>query len=120
MSDEFDPIPESNYSPFWPLLILLIGFFGWFAVQDYELNVARIAYDKQFQAAVPTLNDAQTIGNRYVALMEDLVQTARDQKDPVAQQIVREAIQSGLIHVSPPTGTNSTANPAEPAPAPAK
>jgi predicted negative regulator of RcsB-dependent stress response len=111
MSDEFDS-SEINYSSFWPLLILLVGFILWLTFQDYELNNQRSAYSKQFQAALPTITEARNIGDRYVALMKDLVQTSA--KDQYAAQIVKDAIQAGLIHVNPPTGTNSTSTPTEP------
>jgi len=108
MSEEFDHNPEINtYSSFWPLLILTIGLLIWSGYQVYATNSQRSAYDKQFQAAIPTINEAQNIGTRYVALMKDLVQTA--QKDSAAAQIVKDAIQAGLIHVNPPAGnTNAT------------
>jgi len=118
MSDEYDPIPDNSYSPFWPLLIIVTGLLIWFAVQDYELNGQRSAYnkqfeDKQFQA---TIAEAQNIETRYVALMKDLVQTAQKEgKDSVAAKIVNDAIQGGLIHIQQ-NATNSAGTPAEPTP----
>ena len=117
MSDEFEHIPENNYSTFWPLLILMIGLLVWSGYQVYATNSQRSVYDKQFQAALPTINEAQNIGTRYVALMKDLVQTSA--KDPAAAQIVKDAIAAGLIHVQP-NSTNSAATPAEPTPTPSK
>ena len=115
MSDEFDTNPDNNYSSFWPLLILIIGVFIWIAVQDYELNIQRNAYnaqldDKRLQTA---LAETQTIETKYKALMGDLYQTA--QKDPTAAQIVKDAVQLGMIHIQP-NATNSAAAPAEPTP----
>src|ERR1700692_241593 len=113
MSDEFDPIPDNSYSTFWPLFILIIGLLIWSGYQVYATNSQRSVYDQQFQAALPTINEAQNIATRYKALMSDLYQTA--QKDPVAAQIVKDAIQAGMIHVQP-NSTNSAGTPAQPAP----
>jgi len=116
MSDEFDQNPENNFSPFWPLLILVSGLFLWSAYQVYATNSQRSVYDKQFQAALPTINEAQNVSTRYVALMKDLVETSA--KDPAAAEIVKAAIAANLIHVNPnANGTNSTATPAAPTPA---
>jgi hypothetical protein len=108
MSDEFDHSPESNFSAFWPLLILILAFIGFFAFQDYQLNRQRVAYstqfaDPQFQSA---MTQADNVSARYVALMKDLVDTA--QKDPAAADIVKAAIAANLIHVQP-NATNSAA-----------
>jgi len=118
MSDEFDQNPENNnYSTFLPLLILVSGLLLWSGYQVYAQNSQRSVYDKQFQAAIPTINEAQAVGNRYVALMKDLVQTA--QKDSYAKQIVNDAIKAGLIQVQP-NATNSAGAPVAPTPTPAK
>jgi len=114
MSDEFDPTPDSNYSPFWPLLILVSGLFIWSAYQVYATNSQRNVYNKQFQSAIPAISQAQNVGNRYEALLKDLIETS--QKDPVAADIVKAAIQAGLIHIRP-KDTNATTNPAPPTPA---
>jgi Tfp pilus assembly protein PilV len=111
MSDEFDHNPENNYSAFWPLLILTVGLLGWMGYQDYATNSQRSVYDKQFQAAIPTINEAQNVSTRYVSLMKDLVQTA--QKDTYAAQIVKDAIKANMIQVHP-NATNSDTTPAEP------
>jgi hypothetical protein len=118
MSDEFDHNPENNYSPFWPLFILTIGLFLWSGYQVYATNSQRSVYDKQFQAALPTITEAQNVSTRYVALMKDLVETAQKEgKDSVAAKIVSDAIQAGLIHVQPnANGTNSVATPDQPTP----
>jgi hypothetical protein len=113
MSDEFDNDEDNDYSSFWPLLILVSGLLIWFAFQDYELNFQRSAYDKQFQSELTTISEAQTIENKYVALMNDLYQTSA--KDPVAAQIVKDAIQAGWVHVQP-NAANSTATPADSTP----
>ena len=117
MSDEFDHNPENNYSTFWPLLILIIGLLGWSAYQVYAANSQRSVYNKQFQAALPTITEAQNVSARYVALMKDLVQTSA--KDQYAAQIVKDAIQAGLIHVQQ-NATNGAGTPVAPTPTPAK
>jgi hypothetical protein len=115
MSDDFEHNPENNFSPFWPLLILISGLFLWSAYQVYATNSQRNVYDHQFQGALPTINEAQNVSTRYVALMKDLVETSA--KDPAAAQIVKDAIAAGLIHVQQnPNGTNSAANPTAPTP----
>jgi hypothetical protein len=111
MSDEFDLTPDNNYSTFWPLLILVSGFLIWFGIQDYGLNSQRSADEKQFQAALPTINEAQNVSTKYKALVNDLFQTA--QKDPAAAQIVKDAIQAGMLRVQQ-NATNSVATPAAP------
>jgi len=118
MSDEFESNPESNYSPFWPLLILLIGVFVWSGYQVYATNSQRSVYAKEFDNAKPTIVQAQNISTRYVALMKDLVQTSAH--DEAAQKIVQEAIKAGLIQVQQnPNGTNApTATTPAPADAP--
>jgi hypothetical protein len=113
MSDEFEPNPENNFSTFWPLLILISGLFIWSGYQVYATNSQRVVYDKQFQAAIPTITEAQNVSTRYVALMKDLVETSA--KDPAAAQIVKDAIQAGLIHVQP--NANGTNAPSAEAPA---
>ena len=115
MSDEFDNNPDNNFSCFWPLLILVIGLFIWSGYQDWAMNKQRSYNAAQFQAALPTINDAQNVGARYVALMKDLVQTA--QKDPAAAQIVKDAIKANMIQVQQ-NATNGTATPVAPTPTP--
>ncbi len=113
MSDEFEQNPENTFSSFWPLLILIVGMFVWASYQVYATNSQRIVFEKQFQAALPTITEAQNVSTRYVALMKDLVETSA--KDPAAAQIVKDAIAAGLIHVQPnANGTNSVAAPAAP------
>jgi cytoskeletal protein RodZ len=113
MSDEFEHNPENNFSSFWPLLILTVGLLGWLMYQVWSTNQQRRLLDQQFQNEVPTITEAQNVSTRYVALMKDLVETSA--KDPAAAQIVKDAIQAGLIHVQPnANGTNSTAAPAAP------
>jgi hypothetical protein len=113
MSDEFDQDTEHTYSSFWPLFIVVVGLFLWSGYQVYATNSQRVVYDKQFEAAVPTITQAQNLSTRYVSLMKDLVETSA--KDPAAAQIVKDAIAAGLIHVQQPAGgTNSAATPAAP------
>jgi hypothetical protein len=117
MSEEFDPSSEPNFSSFWPLLILIVGLMLWFGFQDYELNKQRNNLNSQVQANLEAYNEAQNISTHYVALMKDLVHTA--QTDQAAADIVKAAIQAGLIHVQP-NATNSAGTPAAPAPDAAK
>jgi hypothetical protein len=117
MSDEFDHIPENNFSSFWPLLILMIGLLVWSGYQVYATNSQRNVYDKQFQAAIPTITEAQNMSTRYVALMKDLIETSA--KDPAAADIVKAAAAAGLIHIQP-NPTNSAGTPADPTAAPSK
>lgn len=114
MSEEFDPSTgsETTFTAFIPLAILLSGFIIWFGFQDYELNVQRSALNRQFNASLPTISEAQQINARYVALMKDLVQTAAS--DDNAKAIVNDAIKVGLLHEQP--GTNAPGTPAPPAP----
>ena len=112
MSDEFDPNSESRFTSFIPLTIALSGFILWFLFQDYELNNQRSALNHNFQAAVPTISEAQQVSQRYVSLMRDLVKTA--QTDDAAKSIVNDAIKAGLIRVQP----NATAAPDASATAP--
>jgi predicted negative regulator of RcsB-dependent stress response len=97
MSDDFDSGAEPTFSPFYPLLILICGLLIWFGYQDYASNAMRSAGSRQFQAALPTITQAQAMQNRYVALMKDLAQTAS--KDPAAAQIVNDAVKAGWIRV---------------------
>jgi len=110
MSDEFNQTHEESYSSFWPVFILLLALITWFGLQDFQLIRQRAAFQTQLDNAGPTLTDAGNISNRYVSLMQDLVQTA--QKDTVATQIVKDAIAGGLIKVN--QGTNAAGTPAAP------
>ena len=113
MSDEFDQTPDSTFSSFWPLFILVTGLLLWSGYQVYATNSQRVVFDKQFQAAVPTITEAQNVSTRYVALMKDLVETSA--KDPAAADIVKAAIQAGLIHVQPNNTNSAAATPPAPA-----
>ncbi len=117
MSDEYEAI-ETSYSAFVPLLVLLIGALIWIGYLDFAQNSQRSVYNQQFTAAVPTINAAQDVGNKYVALMKDLLQTSS--KDQYAAQIVKDAIKAGWIRVNPAgtpmAGTNTTTTPAAPTP----
>jgi hypothetical protein len=99
MSDEFDPNSEPRFTSFIPLTIALSGFIIWFLFQDYGLNAQRSALNRNFQAALPTISEAQQVSQRYVSLMRDLVKTA--QTDDAAKTIVNDAIKAGLIRVQP-------------------
>jgi len=109
MSDEFESTSENHYSPFWPLLILVIGLLVWSGYQVYATNKQRTLNEQQFQTALPTITQAQNVSTRYVALMKDLVETA--QKDPAAADIVKAAIAANLIHVAPKDTNAPSATP---------
>lgn len=109
MSDDYDNV---RYSSFWPVIILLSGLLMWSGYQVFAANSQRGVYGKEFQNAIPTINAAENVQTKYVALMKDLIQTSA--KDPYAAQIVKEATQAGLLHVNPSSDTNSTTTPAAP------
>jgi hypothetical protein len=100
MSEEYD---SSNvyYSPFWPLTIVLVGFIAWLGYQIFFLNEQRNAYNSQIQQAMPMLQQSQIAQTRLVNLMKDLAQTSAT--DPYAKQIMKAAIDAGLVRVSPAT-----------------
>jgi cytoskeletal protein RodZ len=109
MSDEYEQSSETHYSAFWPLCILLIGLLVWSGYQVWSTNKQRSVNEQQFQAAYPTIKEAQDVSTRYVALMKDLVETA--QKDPAAADIVKAAIAANLIHVQPKDTNSASATP---------
>ncbi len=118
MSEEYD---NSNvyYSPFWPFVILLAGFSIWLGYQIYALNAQRAALNAQFEQVAPTVSQAQTAQVRLVSLLKDLAETST--KDQYANAILKEAIDAGIIRVTPnaPAGANS-ATPAASSSTPAK
>ncbi len=115
MSYEFNNDSDSaTFSPFYPLLILLIGLIGWSGYQVFAANSQRSVYNQQFQSAIPTINQAQNIKDRYVALMKDLIETSA--KNANAAGIVKEATQAGLLKVTQPDA-GASAGAAAPAPA---
>jgi hypothetical protein len=100
MSEEFESSSiEPKFTSFIPLTILLSGVILWLGYQDIELNKQRSALNQNFQNAMPTIGEAQNISQRYVSLMKDLVNTAKD--DEAAKNIVNDAIKAGLIKVQP-------------------
>ncbi len=103
MSEEFDHSNGPTFTSFIPLTILLAAFIIWFGFQDYVLNAQRRGLNNEFQSAVPSVSEAQTVSKRYVDLMRDLVQTA--QKDDDAKAIVNAAIKAGLIQQKPNTNS---------------
>jgi len=120
MSDEFENTPDNNYSTFWPLLIVVCGLLIWSGYQDWAANKQRSLNSQQYQAATPTILEAQNIGNAYVALMKDLVETAaKEGKDSPAAKIVNDAVKATWIQVQP-NATNSAGAPIAPTPTPAK
>jgi cytoskeletal protein RodZ len=117
MSEEYDneSTSTSAYSPFYPLLILLVGLIIWSGYQVFMANQQRSANAAQIAQAMPQIVQAQNIKDRYVALMKDLIETAG--KDPQAAGIVKEATAAGLLRVQqPPPGADTNA-PAASAPA---
>lgn len=120
MSEEFDNDSTSTgtYSPFWPLLILILGFVIWLGYGDFIAFRQQSFLNQQFDAAKPTLAAAQNWQGRYGSIMKDLNDTSS--KDTAAAAILKDAvqagIQSGLIRVQP--GTNTTPTPAAPAKTP--
>jgi len=114
MSEEYDHDSTTTFSPFYPLLILLIGLIIWSGYQVFMANSQRSANAAQIQQAMPTIQQAQNIKDRYVALMKDLIETAA--KDQQAAAIVKEATAAGLLRVQPPAPGDTNA-PAASAPA---
>jgi hypothetical protein len=115
MSDEYNN-DSPTFSPFYPLLVLLIGLVAWSGYQVFAANSQRSVYNQQFQAAIPTINQAQNIKDRYVALMKDLIETSS--KNANAAGIVKEATQAGLLRVTQPAaGDAGSTNSAPAAPA---
>jgi hypothetical protein len=114
MSDEFDSssVDSNNvyYSPFWPMAIVLIGFIIWLGYQLFTLNEQRTAMNSQLEQMQPTLQQAQMAQNRLISLLKDLAQTSS--KDQYAAQIMREAVQAGLLRVSPNTNAATAGSPA--------
>jgi hypothetical protein len=113
MSDEFDHSSEPRFSSFIPLTIALGALILWFLFQDYELNAQRSALNQNIAKAKSTVDEANQVSLRYVALMKDLVKTA--QTDPAADAIVKDAIKAGLIRVQPNAATGEAAPAAPPA-----
>jgi hypothetical protein len=116
MSEEYDNESIATFSPFYPLLILLVGMIVWMGYQDFMLNSQRSQAAAQIQSAMPNISQAQNVKDRYIALMKDLIDTAG--KDQQAAQIVKEATAAGLLRVQqPPAGeAGSTNAPAAAAP----
>jgi hypothetical protein len=77
------------YSPFAPLLILLIGLILWSGYQMGLTYMQASELSAEFKAAQPEITAAQNLRTRLYSLAQDLVETAP--KDPYAAQIVKEA-----------------------------
>lgn len=77
------------YSPFVPLLILLIGLILWSGYQMCLTYAQASELAAEFKAAQPEITAAQNLRTRLYSLAQDLVETAP--KDPYAAQIVKEA-----------------------------
>jgi len=108
---------NESFSPFYPLLVLLVGLILWLGYQDFEANLQRSALSAQLQAAVPSLTQAKNIQDRYVALMKDLIETATTGKNEKAAAIVKEAQAAGLLRVQQPAPGEAGASAGAPAPA---
>jgi hypothetical protein len=117
MSEEYEVETESTFSPFWPLLILVVGLNLWLGYQVLIVGLQQHQLNEQFFApsTQQTLQASKNWQDRYGAILKDLNDNA---KDPAAASILKDAvqagIQSGLIRVQP--GTNTTATPAAPTP----
>jgi hypothetical protein len=99
-------------SLFWALLLVILALLLWFGVQDYQINSQRLAYNRQWREAQPSLAEAQNIKKHYTGLLKDLIETS--QKDAAAKAIVDAAVRGGMIEM------RNTGKPASaPAPAPA-
>ncbi len=85
--EEYEEVYE--YSPFWPLLILLVGLTLWAGYQLYAMNTQRMSIVAEYQQLAPNLEPAQTIQKRFYAFCQDLYQSSA--KDQYAAQIVKEA-----------------------------
>lgn len=110
MSEEYDS-NNAYYSPFWPIMIVLIGFILWLSVQVVYLVEQQVTAKTELTKMGPTLQRANVAQTRLLALLKDLAQTSA--KDPYAAQIMKEAENAGLIQVRP-NNTNETASPAAP------
>jgi len=115
MSEEYDDNESIAFSPFYPLLVLLIGLILWAGYQVYAANSQRSVYEQQFQSAIPAINQAQNVKDRYVALMKDLIETSA--KNTNAATIVKEATAAGLLRVQQPAAGAEAGTNAAPAPA---
>ncbi len=115
--EEYEEVYE--YSPFWPLLILLVGLTLWAGYQLYAMNTQRMAIVSEYQQLAPNIEPARNIQNRFFAFCQDPYQSRA--KDQYAAQIVREA---GIRFTPGPgaagaTGADAT-TPASSTSAPAK
>ena len=116
MSDDFTTEEEVEalpvyFSPFWPLLILMVGFTLWLGYQDFELNAQRSALVAEFTEAGPTIESAEKLQARYNSMMKDLIDSSSKDSDiaAIAKVGVQAGIQAGLIHVKKSdTDTNSS------------
>lgn len=116
MSDDFDN--EPSYSPFWPLLIFLVGFALSLTYQLYVVNAQRVLFSQQFQTLLPVVNQAQGAKAKLYAVAEDLLKTSA--KNQYAAQIVKESniqIRPNGAGAAPAAAPATTASPS---PAPAK
>ena len=86
---EVHAVLEPVYSPFWPLLILVIGLVLWSGYQMTLTYAQASELSAEFKAAQPEITAAQNLRARLYSLAQDLVETAP--KDPYAAQIVKEA-----------------------------
>jgi hypothetical protein len=98
MSETTNSPAGNNLSSFWPLFVLLAAFILSTGYQVYSANSQRLVYDRQFQAALPAITQAQGVSTRYVALMKDLIQSSS--KDTAAETIVKAAVASHLVQIN--------------------
>jgi hypothetical protein len=104
---EYAPEPvvalEPAYSPFWPLLILLVGLVLWTGYEAYSNYLQDSNLTATFNRMEPAINDAQKRNDRLLAFAQDLIQTA--DHDTYAAQVVKEF---HLQIAPPPSGPGST------------
>jgi hypothetical protein len=108
MSEEFQEESVYDYSPFWPLAVLILGLLLWSGYQTY------IAYDQNaklttaLRNAEPQLAEAQKAEAQLFSLFQDLVQTSA--KDANAAQIVKDS----HMQLKPPAGGSDSSSTSSP------
>jgi hypothetical protein len=88
MSEVYEEDHES-YSPFWPLLVLIVGLLFWSGYQVYVAYIEKSNFDIELRNAGPAIAQAQKSEAQLFSLFQDLVQTSA--KDANAAQIVKES-----------------------------
>ena len=104
MSEQYVEEAEETFSPFWPLLVLIVGLIIWFGYQTYAAYTQSTAFATEFKNAQPTISAAQNAESKLFAVFQDLQQTAV--KDQYAAQIVKES----HIQLKSPNGGESSSD----------